>query len=107
MEVGLLIGEESRGRIFASSPDPDRRFGDDPLYKLEPLAYYVYALYRPRTEMVDGQCKVLVAGTLRKPRSGFSDRSFSGFIVDRLVVPDLPAYRPDQRDPLPALFRVT
>lgn len=114
LEVGLLISEESRGRIFASSPDPDRRFGDVPLYKLEPyqlaigqafekaalqifsrvfrkvtllhtfeearnhpvvieprledfyfhLAYYVYALYRPRTEMVDGQCKVLVAGTL-------------------------------------------
>ena len=113
-EVGLLIDEASRDRIFSSAPDPDRRFGDDPLYKLEPyqlaigqafekaaleifsrvfrkvtllrtleearnqplviepkledfyfhLAYSVYALYRPRTELVDGQCKVAVAGTL-------------------------------------------
>ena len=36
LEVGLLIGEASRDRIFSSVPDPDRRFGDDPLYKLEP-----------------------------------------------------------------------
>jgi hypothetical protein len=114
LEVGLLISEESRDRIFASAPYPDRRFGDDPLYKVEPyqlavgqtfekaalqifsrafrkvtllhtleearsyplvieprledfyfhLAYYVYALYRPRTELVDAQCKVQVAGTL-------------------------------------------
>jgi hypothetical protein len=28
------------------------------------LTYSVYALYRPRTELVDGQCKVKVAGTL-------------------------------------------
>ena len=113
LDVGLLISEESRDRIFTSAPDPDRRFGN-PIYTLEPyqfpigqafekaalqifsrvfqkvtlfrtieearnypvvleprledfyfhLAYYVYSLFYPRNEMVDGQCKVRIAGTL-------------------------------------------
>jgi hypothetical protein len=114
LDVGLLISEESRDRIFTSAPDPDRRFGNPIYYTLEPyqfsigqafenaalhifslvfhkvtllrtieearncpvvlepriedfyfhLAYYVYSLFYPRHELVDGQCKVQVAGTL-------------------------------------------
>ena len=113
LDVGLLISEESRDRLFTSAPDPDRRLGNS-IYTLEPyqfpigqafenaalqifsrvfqkvtllrtseearnyrvvleprledfyfhLTYYEYSLYYPRSEMVDGQCKVQVAGTL-------------------------------------------